>query len=356
MLTNRKEFIKHLQAHKRIACTGAMTTKQILRCVRLESIDGTLAIQSTDLEIAAQTFVSCQGDIEACIPVVELLRAVKADKAEMVSIETTDKGASIDNRITLETEPADEFPFIPRLDYGYDYEYTKADIIDAVGKTLFSVAKDMSYCAYNGLCFMPNIESFSMVSTDGKRLTISGTGTVENAKTSGKRLVLPVKQMTALKPFFKLHKRENVYFEEYKNQGIFHTPSMKIMGRFLEGEYPKFQDVMPNNPEFINLDASDLDYALETACIDQKNLEVQSARFAYNGNGTLTISTDNSLTELDVFTSSGTVFETNLNPFYVREYAKAQGKETVSMRFKEKESAVVFDSNERNIHVLMPVT
>ena len=242
-----KELVNALRTLAYVVRRGP---RPILDCVRMKVGEGEMVVEGTDLETAARIAlpVSHVDSNDECVAVVNLAAltgAVKDIKQGSVNLSFNGEELKVNDSTKFICEDPDEFPFLPDPNKEKD-EWTPVlagDLVKFFKKCAFAVAKDMSCYAYNGMLLEAHEGGFSAAGTDGRRLIVSGPYDQDVTWSE----VVPVRALYLFARFFNTPWLQgcDAFVLPYKNQIAFKSENVIVMARTLEGDFPKYRDVIP---------------------------------------------------------------------------------------------------------------
>jgi len=219
----------------------------ILSCVALEVMpDGRLTARATDLDVASQVTLPVtmeQGNAGAGVCVAAdlfsaLLTRANGDGVRVVcdgEIMTIEAGA---RKATLHTLPLSEFPEM-KDDFETWTPMSGAVLAAAIRGLAFCVSSDETRAILNGIYLSGD---GLVVATDGKRLAMTRYTTTPPAGLGA--VVVPTKALAPIADLLARHERVEVAGGE---SGLeFRTADERFFTRRIEGNYPNYQQVIPN--------------------------------------------------------------------------------------------------------------
>lgn len=253
--------------------TATRVIQPILSNILIESIDPeTLKLSATDLDFGIETTIPAKvleaGRITlSAKKLAEIISKLAGGREIEFEIEEAVQTARIQCRTAsfdMRTLPADEFPQIKRID---DNDYLEVDgkaFIRAINQTAFAAASYDANNVLGGVFFQLNENGLEMAATDGSRLArrveaVSEGGVAVQLNVSA---IIPAK---ALQEFLKLCSgdvgEQPVRLAIQEGQISFRTPRFYVLSRLLDGQYPKYNQLIPaenkivafaNKKEFID--------------------------------------------------------------------------------------------------------
>ncbi len=239
-----------------LPAVSSRSTLPALSHFLIEAKDSILKIYATDLEIGISS--SIETDVEkegSCTtPARNLTDMVNALDSEKFSFKkvtdshyevSSDKG---DTTYTIVTGEKEEFPVVPEVK-GDNFIEIDAELFkDAIDKTIFSVSKDESRYVLCGAFFEVNGDSFKMVATDGRRLSFYKDKVIK--KTDEFSAIIPTKAINVIERAISSSGEDKIRIskDSGENQIYFILGNTVIYSRMIEGDYPNYSQVIPDNP------------------------------------------------------------------------------------------------------------
>lgn len=231
-----------------------VSTMPILSCVALEVMpDGRLTARATDLDVASQVTLPVtmeQGAAGAGVCVAAdlfsaLLTRANGDGVRVVcdgEIMTIEAGA---RKATLHTLPLLEFPEM-KDDFETWTLMSGTVLAEAIRGLAFCVSSEETRAILNGIYLSGDGR---VVASDGKRLAMTRYTTTPPAGLGA--VVVPTKALAPIADLLARHERAEVAGGE---SGIaFRTADERFFTRRIEGNYPNYQQVIPNYPSPIRI-------------------------------------------------------------------------------------------------------
>jgi len=143
---------------------------------------------------------------------------------------------------------SDNFPPIPKMASEDTLKIRASELRRLIERTSFSISSDDTRTGLNGACVEDRGDGkLRMVATDGHRLSLA-EGDFEGSIDVSGSVLLPRKGLAELR---KLCDDPAAVFEVslVQNQVIFRRSGMSITMRLLEGTFPDYNQVIPDQPE-----------------------------------------------------------------------------------------------------------
>jgi DNA polymerase-3 subunit beta len=236
--------------------TATRVIQPILSNILIESVDpNTLKLSATDLDFAIETTVNAQIIEEgrttlSAKKLSEILSKLPNGREVTFEIEEAVQTARIQcgtSLFDMRTLPADEFPQIKKIDDANFLEVEGQSFIKAINQTVFAAASFDANNVLGGVYFQLNSQGLEMAATDGSRLArrveAVKDGSAPNLEVAA---IIPAK---ALQEFMKLAgsdiAEQPVRIAIHDGQISFRTPRFYVLSRLLDGQYPKYNQLIP---------------------------------------------------------------------------------------------------------------
>ena len=227
-------------------------TLPILANVMLRKQGPECEFTTSDLEIQVRTRAEMGGDAgDFSITVgarklIDILRTLPGDQIVTLSAaqnKLTLQGGK--SRFTLQTLPADDFPLVQEAaDFGPTFSVPQKTLKHLIDQVHFAMAvHDIRYYL-NGILFVAEGHTLTLVATDGHRLALAqATLDVEIPK---QEVILPRKTVLELQ---RLLRDEDTPIEMRfaGNQAKFGFSGMEFVTKLVEGKFPDYNRVIPKN-------------------------------------------------------------------------------------------------------------
>ncbi len=250
-LTDRGSFLAALQLVQGIVEKKAINP--VLTSVVLETAsEDSLLIRATNLEESAiiQIWAEIEEPLRLAVSAKRLADFVKELPDLPLSIQTTEAGTL---QISVEKIKADlpvldveEFP-----DFPSPPERTillNRDVfLDSLDKVYFSIATDAVSMPLMGMLFKKEGDLLSFVSTDGHRMSLVERR-VEGLEAEDFEMIIPKKGVQEIRKV--LEKKAEVDAVEVgfsENHFYMKAGNVQIFSRVLEGRYPNYRRVLPED-------------------------------------------------------------------------------------------------------------
>ena len=253
-------------------------TLPILANVLVRKTGSAVQLTTSDLEIQIRTTAQLDGDdgnfatTLGARKLIDILRTMPGDQS--VSLESSAgklilKGGK--SRFTLQSMPAEDFPLVQEsASFGPVFAVPQKTLKSLLGQVSFAMAVHDILYYLNGILFVAEGKTLTLVATDGHRLALSqATLDVEMPK---QEVILPRKTVLELQRLLKDDsKSEEEQLIEMRfagNQAKFSFGGLEFVTKLVEGKFPDYNRVIPkNHKHHITLGRTTLLASLQRAAI-----------------------------------------------------------------------------------------
>ncbi|MEO5734488.1 MAG: DNA polymerase III subunit beta [Rubrivivax sp.] len=228
-------------------------TLPILANVLMRKTDGTIEFTSSDLEIQVRTRAELGGDsgnlstTVGARKLIDILKSLPADQT--VSLSSAQSKLTLQagkSRFTLQTLPADDFPLVSEsVEFGPTFSVPQKILRGLINQVHFAMAvHDIRYYL-NGILFIAEGNTLTLVATDGHRLALAQSQLAEQVPNK-QEVILPRKTVLELQ---RLLKDEDTAIEMRfaANQAKFAFAGLEFVTKLVEGKFPDYNRVIPRN-------------------------------------------------------------------------------------------------------------
>jgi len=228
-------------------------TLPILANVLLRKNGDAIEFTTSDLEIQVRTHAELGGDsgqIATTVgarKLIDILRALPAD--QVVSLSTAQNKLTLQggkSRFTLQTLPADDFPLVNEsVEFGPTFSVPQKTLRNLVNQVHFAMAvHDIRYYL-NGILFIAEGRTLTLVATDGHRLAL-GQAQLAAEVPSKQEVILPRKTVLELQRLLR-DEETPIEMRFASNQAKFSFSGMEFVTKLVEGKFPDYNRVIPKN-------------------------------------------------------------------------------------------------------------
>ena len=356
-------------------------THPILANILLTADQGTNKISLTgfDLNLGIQT--SFDGTVKnsgaITIPSKLLSEIVNKLPSETpVNLEVDENSDNIliksdTGTFNLKGIPSDDYPNLPFVESGTSLNIDPSSFLQALKLTLFASSNDDSKQLLTGVNFTFKQKYLESASTDGHRLAVVLIGNEENIEDKENSslnednfsVTIPTRSLREIEKLLTLRSTEKSIKLFYdKGQVVFISSNQIITTRTLEGDYPNYSQLIPDNfSKLFIFNTKKLTDALERIAVlaDQQSSVV---KIKLDENNLALISADaqdiGSANESIPVSYSGENFDIAFNVRYLLEGLKVISSENVVLKCNLSTTPAVFvpeDNINSFTYLVMPV-
>lgn len=234
-----------------------------------------LSLKASDSEIllmAQTTVTDNEGEGSFAVSAKSITDAVKniPDNPLTFSIEENDTTVKVDyfsGMFTLPVDNAIEFPTMPTMSETEKYAFVIIEglLQENIARTVFATADDELRPVMNGIYFDLTTENLAVVASDGHQLVRNKILSVKaEDETKAGSFILPKKAANILKNILKKSSVDNAEVAFDGRQLLITATNFSMQCRLIEGRYPNYNSVIPqNNPNIVTVDRTALIAALK---------------------------------------------------------------------------------------------
>jgi DNA polymerase III subunit beta len=351
-------------------------TLPILANVLIRKSGGRTELTTSDLEIQVRTGADLGGDDSAFATTVgarkliDILRTLPSDQIVTLSAaqnKLTLQGGK--SRFTLQTLPADDFPLVQEAaEFGPAFSVPQKTLKGLIDQVHFAMAvHDIRYYL-NGILFVAEGKTLTLVATDGHRLALA-QATLES-EIPKQEVILPRKTVLELQRLLKSDKDDKnapegaeearIEMRFADNQAKFSFGGMEFVTKLVEGKFPDYNRVIPrNHKNHVTLGRAPLLASLQRAAILTSE-KFKGVRVNFEP-GNLRIASSNAeqeeaKEELEI-DYGGDAIEIGFNVTYLMDVLSNVSEEMVTISLQDASSSALVTVPERSgfKYVVMPM-
>lgn len=277
------ELFSLLQTLSRVI--NAKNSMSILDCFLFELDGQTLTVVASDGEnriIGNVNVAEADHDIRFAVSAKMLLDAIKEIPEQPIVFQVNEENYEMvigyrNGNYKIVGQSADDYPIAPELNNDrvcFEMDAEKLQL--GVNSTFFAVGSDEFRPVMTGIYFDITAGTVVMVASDGRKLSRT-TFTDINVKEQRAAFILPSKPAGLLKNI--LPKTQGMVQIEFDARyAVFQLPTYRIESRLLEGRYPNYNSVIPqDNPYHLTFDRQQLISVLRRVSVfsDSSNNQVK---------------------------------------------------------------------------------
>ncbi|TDQ44396.1 DNA polymerase III subunit beta [Tepidicella xavieri] len=340
-------------------------TLPVLANVLIRKVGPQVQLTTSDLEIQIRTQADLGGDDQpfattvGARKLIDILKTLPPD--QRVSLESQQnklilKGGK--SKFTLQTLPAEDFPLVQESpSFGPAFSVPQKTLKSLLGQVSFAMAvHDIRYYL-NGILFVAEGKTLSLVATDGHRLAFASAEL--DVEVPKQEVILPRKTVLELQRLLS-DKEGAIEMQFAANQARFTFDGMEFVTKLVEGKFPDYNRVIPrNHHNVVVLGRQPLLAALQRAAI-MTSEKFKGVRLSLEP-GLLRLAANNAdqeeaVDELDI-EYGGDAIEMGFNVSYLIDALGNMSQDMVRIELADSNSSalITIPDNEHFKYVVMPM-
>ncbi len=325
------------------------TTIPILSNVLLEVADDRLTITATDLELGIRC--SCPARIKkegsGTVPARKLLDFTRLlPEGDLTMKFQENQWASITSgrsRTRIAGMSRESFPELPGMPAAVAEVPIKL-LASMIARTSFAISTEESRFTLNGALFLMRPEGFTMVATDGHRLSFVQAPLPEGTSANQQfRVLIPRKAMAELVKLADDAELDGkAVFGDDENHLFFHVGHRLLITRKLTGNFPDFERVLPkDHSHTAKLQKDEIKAAIERVAqfADERSRAIR-VQFASGEVRIFSSSAETGESEETVSSEyTGPELEIGFNAQYLLDFLRVIPQDQVTFELKDQKSA-----------------
>lgn len=246
LVCDKEELSKGLQSVLR--SVGVRAGIPALSGVLVELTDQDLSLTTTDLELTTRIKLPLTGEAgKVLVParlLAEIVRSLPSDDVEFITDNGTVRVAGGRARFEIRSLPPEDFP---RVDIATDTRTLTLDgdlLAQALGQVTPAASRDETRPVLTGVLVEGESEQLRIVATDSYRLALR---TLHAQGVDGTKVLIPARAVVEVA---RLAAGQEVRIEISSSQVGFHIGDALICSRLIEGEFPAYSQLLPENLPF----------------------------------------------------------------------------------------------------------
>jgi len=264
IVCNQNEFNYAIQLVSK--AVASRPTHPILANLLLTADEGTNKISLTgfDLNLGIQTSFDANVKKSGAITVPSKLLSEIVNKLPSETPVSLNVDESSDNILiksdrgsfNIKGIPSDDYPSLPFVESGTSLNIDPSSFLKALKLTIFASSSDDSKQLLTGVNFTFNLKYLKSAATDGHRLAVVFVDNKENFNEKedivnneeNLSVTIPTRSLREIEKLVSLRSTENSIKLFYdKGQVVFISSNQIITTRTLEGSYPNYSQLIPDN-------------------------------------------------------------------------------------------------------------
>ena len=218
--------------------------------------NGTLSITASDNETTLDTslqVVEFDGNGQFAIGSKSILDAIKELPEQPIVFNINESTLAVtieymNGKFSMAGQQPDEYPTPAVLGEGpVSFSMPANILLDGINRTIFATADDELRPVMNGIYFDITTESITLVASDGHKLVRDKQFSVKGEEKAA--FILPKKPANILKGLL-VKEADDISISFDHRNAIFTMPNHRMVCRLIEGRYPNYNSVIPQNNPF----------------------------------------------------------------------------------------------------------
>lgn len=250
---------------------GSKNSLPILDCFLFQVANGEMSITASDSDNVIKSTLALtdhdgEGD-EFCVPNRVILDALKELPEQPLHFDVDAAGEAVAIKIVYQNglynftgQSAEEYPRTQSMnDACTTVSLPTEMLINNISRSLFATANDELRPVMNGIYFDLTADALAIVASDGHKLVRSKNFTIKSESPSA--FNLPKKPASLLKNILSKDGDDAIIKFDDRSAEIQFTDGV-MRCRLIDGRYPNYNSVIPNNPNEVTVDRRGLQSAL----------------------------------------------------------------------------------------------
>ena len=249
---------------------GSKNSLPILDCFLFQVANGEMSITASDSDNVIKSTLALtdhDGEGEFCVPNRVILDALKELPEQPLHFDVDAAGEAVAIKIVYQNglynftgQSAEEYPRTQSMnDACTTVSLPTEMLINNISRSLFATANDELRPVMNGIYFDLTADALAIVASDGHKLVRSKNFTIKSESPSA--FNLPKKPASLLKNILSKDGDDAIIKFDDRSAEIQFTDGV-MRCRLIDGRYPNYDSVIPNNPNEVTVDRRGLQSAL----------------------------------------------------------------------------------------------
>lgn len=249
---------------------GSKNSLPILDCFLFQVANGEMSITASDSDNVIKSTLALtdhDGEGEFCVPNRVILDALKELPEQPLHFDVDAAGEAVAIKIVYQNglynftgQSAEEYPRTQSMnDACTTVSLPTEMLINNISRSLFATANDELRPVMNGIYFDLTADALAIVASDGHKLVRSKNFTIKSESPSA--FNLPKKPASLLKNILSKDGDDAIIKFDDRSAEIQFTDGV-MRCRLIDGRYPNYNSVIPNNPNEVTVERRGLQSAL----------------------------------------------------------------------------------------------
>ncbi|MEX0718419.1 MAG: DNA polymerase III subunit beta [Planctomycetaceae bacterium] len=344
------------------------TPKDILRSVKLQSVDGTVTLTGTDTEVGIRyeiPGVEAEGNVTALVPAARMMSILRELTDDAVVLEITEDAVWVrsgGSEFKLSAADPEEFPEVAAFQDAQYHRVPGRVLREMIRRTVFATDEESTRYALGGVLVELKADSIALAATDSRRLAVTTAACQSDGVEAGNvNPVVPSKAMQLIERSI-AEDDDEVWLAVHQNDVVVRCGASTISSQLVQGRFPRYADVIPRAADaksVIDLVVGPFYSAVRQAQIVTDE-ESRGVDFVF-GDGKLTLisqAADVGQSRIEVpIPYDGEELKILFDPRFVAEFLRVlEPEQQVRLHLIDAESAAVFRVADAYTYVVMPLS
>jgi DNA polymerase III subunit beta len=353
--------------------SGKNINLPILNNVLIKAEEGKIKLITTNLEVGISSVIRGKIEGEGLFTVNSKIISdcINLLPNKKIGLEQSGNDLLVDcenYQAKVRGQSAEEFPLIPEVDRKNYFSAEAEEVKKAISQIIFATAMSETRLELSGVLFVFSGNNLIMAATDSYRLAEKKIKIKSNSE-EDKKIIVPAKTLQELLRILSVslgdeveEKTSEIKFYISENQILFTYGSTELVSRLIEGQYPDYQQIIPNNSKTkISINQQELVRAVKMASLFSKTgINDVNLDFPVGKNQVVISSvsgqTGENITNLEAKVS-GDDNSIVVNYRYLLEGLNNIEKETVKIEIIDSNTPCVIrpEQDESYVYIIMPI-
>lgn len=231
--------------------SAARSTLPITSNILLATDEGRLRLSATDLEIAINLWLPAMVEEEGAttVPARLFTEHINSLPNDRVDLSQTDDAftlfiACARTKAHVRGIDPDEFPLIPTVSEQSSASVPASLLKTMIAQVVFTAATDDTRPVFTGVLASFTGESLTLAAADGYRLSVRSAALSQSAGAFS--VIIPARTLAELARILPDGDDPvEITVTPNRSQVLFHTGTLDVISRLIEGEYVRYQQIIP---------------------------------------------------------------------------------------------------------------
>ena len=233
---------------------SSRSTLPILSNILIATDHGRLKLSATNLEIGINCWVDAQIHEEGAttVPAKLLTDLVSRLPQTTVDLSASEEShtlnvKSLGSNANIKGMDASEYPLIPSAEGGEPPVLLDATLLkEMIDEVAFAAADDDSRPVLTGVLVQVGDEKLTFAAADAFRLAVRVATLPGDGHPRGD-ILIPARTLTELARILPSEGTVEMIVTPNRSQVLFHTPNLDLVSRLIEGTFPNFRQIIPQD-------------------------------------------------------------------------------------------------------------